>query len=99
MTNEENSPFPFFQMKVAVEDTAKPISSLTRQPVVLLNLDIQVQTNPVDFGDRNGQNLQLSVGDFYSNPLQLPLNMSDIWVINHSAGNVGYIVITGIIAK
>ena len=61
-------PFPFYHTKVAVEDTGKPISVLTHQPVKLLNLDIQVQDNPIDFGDQYGQNLELSVGDIYGNP-------------------------------
>ena len=92
-------PFPFYHSKVAVEDTGKPISTLTNQPVTLLNLDIQVQTNPVDIGDAYGQNLELSVGDIYGNPLEKPVSMKDIWVANHSAGSTGYIVITGIVVE
>mgnify|MGYP006290500463 CR=1 FL=1 len=97
MKNIQKTPFPFYHKKVAVENSGRPISTLTDEPVTLLNLDIQVQTNAVDFGDRNGQDLQLSVGDIYSNPLNKPIKMQDIWVSNHSSGDTGYIVITGLL--
>jgi len=89
-------PYHFFHTKIAVDDAAKPISVITSQSVELFNCDIQVQTNPVDFGDRLGQNLELSVGDIYGNPLpNIPVDTKDLWVKNHTAGNTGYIVITG----
>jgi len=96
---KKNIPFPFYHAKVAVEDTGKPISTLTHQNVKLLNLDIQVQTYGVDFGDQYAQNLELGVGDIYSNPLNLPISMRDVWVSNHAAGSTGYIVITGIVVE
>jgi hypothetical protein len=89
-------PFQFFHTKVAVDDAAKPISVLTSQRVQLFNCDIQIQTNPVDMGDRANQNLELSVGDIYGNPLpNIPVDTQDVWVKNHSSGSTAYIVITG----
>ncbi len=94
------TPFPFFHAKVNVGDTAAPITKLTKMPVKLFNLDIQVQDNAVDFGDRQGQNLQLSVGDIYSNPFPTkPMDLQDIWVVNHSVGSTGVIVVTGLISN
>ena len=88
-------PFIFFHTKIAVNDDAKPLSILTGQDVALRNLDVQVQTHPVDFGDRINQNLELSVGDIYSNPVNMNTALRDIWVANHTGGNTGYVVITG----
>lgn len=81
-----------------MEDTGAPITKLSKRPVKLFNLDIQVQTNAVDFGDRQGQDLQLSIGDIYSNPYPTrAVDLQDIWVVNHSAGSAGVIVVTGFI--
>jgi hypothetical protein len=89
-------PFQFFHTKVAVDDTAKPISTLTSQRVKLFNCDIQVQSNAVDVGDRFNQNLKLSVGDIYGNPLpNIPVDTQDMWVKNNTAGDTAYIVVTG----
>lgn len=94
------TPFHFFHAKVSVDDSGKPITTLTNRRVSLYNLDIQVQDNPVDFGDGNDQNLELSVGDIYSNPFpHRAIDLSDIWVKNHTSGSTANIVITGMIAE
>lgn len=89
------TPFSFFHRKITISDTGKP---LTTDPLKLWNMDMQVQSNPIDIGDNNDQDLQLSVGDIYGNPTNQPVILSDIWAVNHTTGSTGYLVVTGFIA-
>jgi len=90
------TPYSFFQTTVTVEDTAKPISTLTNRPVKLLNCDMQVQTNAMDLGDRSGQELLLNTGDTYGNPLpNVAVDLTKVWVKNHTAGSNAKLVVTG----
>jgi len=90
------TPFTFFHRKITIGDTGSP---LTTDPLQLWNMDMQVQTNAVNIGDNNDQDLQLSVGDIYGNPTNKPVILSDIWAKNTSSGDTGYLVVTGFIAN
>ena len=89
-------PFTFFHHSATVADTAKSAANLTGQRVTLYNVDIQILSNPAYIGDRLNQELELSVGDIYSNPSPVkPIALSDIWFKNQTAGSDSKIVITG----
>ncbi len=89
-------PLNFFYAKIEIDDTGKPLSVLSRRPVALYGMDMQCQTFGVDIGDRNGQELELSVGASYSqNNWVYPISLESIWAANHSAGSTGYLIVVG----
>lgn len=92
----EETPLKFFYASITVEDDGKPLATLSRRPVKLYGLDIQVQDYGADMGDRNGQTLELGVGDSYSqNNWAYPIDTQDLWFKNHSGGSNATVVVAG----
>lgn len=73
-------------------DTAKRIVT---KPLYVKGVDIQILSNDIDVGGRSNQSTELSVGDILSYGAEIPVDLSQIWYVNHSAGSNGTLSITG----
>jgi len=84
--------YSYYAEQFTAGDTAKRIVT---NPLFLKGVDIQVLTHDVDVGGRNNQTTELSVGDIMSYGAEIPVDLSQIWFVNHSAGSNGVLSITG----
>ena len=84
--------YTFFNESFTGADTGAPI---TTDKVVLMGCDIMVLDYGADIGGRKNQSTELSVGDILSYGAEIPVELSQIWFKNHSAGSNCTLSITG----
>jgi len=84
--------YTFFNESFTGGDTGKPI---TTDRVTLTGCDIMVLDFGADIGGRLNQSTELSVGDILSYGAEIPVELSQIWFKNHSAGSNCVLSVTG----
>ena len=84
----------YYHKKFTITDTAKP---LTPEPLVFIEVDFQIQTNDVDYGDVNAQNFELSSGDILSYRASNGIDIRPIFFKNHTPASVGYVIVAGVL--
>lgn len=88
----DNIPYTFYHDKVTIGATATRLSS---QPLIFLELDIQIQDNDVYVGDHNNQQFSLSADDIISYRSSTGIDLRQIYMKYQSA--TAYAVVMGVL--
>lgn len=89
-------PIAFFSEVYTIGDTGKP---LEYRPVILVDVDLQCQTNPAYYGSNKEQSVQLFVDETLSYRTSVGLDLREIWFKNLNAGNNATIHVAGILKE
>jgi hypothetical protein len=84
----------FFSRKYTVADDAAP---LTSDPLIFRDVDLQIQTNDVKYGDINACEFTLSADDILSYRDSVGVDLREIFFKNAVGAAVGYVVVAGIL--
>ena len=84
----------FYHNKFTISDTA---GTLTQNPLVFTDVDFQIQTQAVDIGDQNAQNIELNSGDTLSYRDAVGVDIRPMFFKNHTATQTGYVVVMGVL--
>ena len=88
----------FLSGQTTIGDSAGILSSISA-PLIFVDIDFQCQTNPVDYGDVNGQNTELAVGDVLSYRTERGIDIREMFFKNHNAGSNGVISWSGVLKE
>jgi len=70
-------------------------TQLEKNPLILRDLTCTVTTFDLDIGAFDEQPQQIATTDTYS--LVGEVDLSTIYIKNHNAGSIGYLIVTGVI--
>lgn len=87
----------YYHKKYTISDTAAP---LTPEPLIFIDLDFQCQTESVNKGDKNSQDLLLLDGDVQSfRDESKGIDIRPMFFKNAAPGSTGYIVVDGVLKE
>lgn len=79
-------------------DTGQILSNISA-PLIFVIIDCQIQTNAVDYGDVNGQHIELNVGDILSYDTERGVDLRELFFANHTAGQNGVVAWAGVLKE
>ena len=89
-------PLSFLSRKYTITNSGSPLEA---NDLIFTDIDFQVQTKAVDYGDQNSQDFALAINDILSYRTSIGVNLKDIFFKNHVADEIGYIVVAGILKQ
>lgn len=84
----------YLSRKYTIGDTAAPLES---NDLIFTDIDLQCQSEAIDYGDVNCVEFELAVGDILSYRASKGVNLKEIFFKNHTPASVGYIIVAGIL--